>query len=123
MKISPRPEAKPGTPVNTLASLLNLGGPNGLVVFLALLVFFGARRLPPLSKNGKAFRSGYYSALREFSKSKDEIRQELDAELRNLGYSETRIERHRSVQSRLRAFINRRLSVWLSPVPAFQPTF
>ena len=56
--------------MNTLALLPNLMGPDGLVIFLFILLFFGAKRLPELAK-------GLGSAVREFSKAKDEIEHEI----------------------------------------------
>ena len=56
--------------MNSLALLPNLMGPDGLVIFLFILLFFGAKRLPELAK-------GLGSAVREFSKAKDEIEHEI----------------------------------------------
>jgi len=53
-----------------LASLFNLGGPDGLLIFLALLLLFGAKKLPELAK-------GLGTAVREFSKAKDDIQHEI----------------------------------------------
>jgi len=55
----------------TIVALLpNLLGGDGLVIFLILLLLFGAKRLPELAK-------GLGSAVREFSKAKDEIEHEI----------------------------------------------
>ena len=104
--------------MTSLALISNIFSGDGLVIFLIAFILVASKRLPPLAK---AFAKGFRSALRGFSKSKDEIRHELDAELQNLGYSATRIENRRSVQSHPSASICRRLSVWLFPAPAFQP--
>lgn len=53
-----------------LALLNNLMGPDSLIIFLFILLFFGAKRLPELAK-------GLGSAVREFSKAKDEIEHEI----------------------------------------------
>ncbi|MFN2476040.1 MAG: twin-arginine translocase TatA/TatE family subunit [Chthoniobacterales bacterium] len=54
----------------TLGSLMNLGGPDMIVVLLIILVLFGAKRLPDLAK-------GMGQAMREFHKAKDEFGHEL----------------------------------------------
>ncbi len=56
--------------MNILALLPNLFGGDGLIIFLILLLLFGAKRLPELAK-------GLGSAVREFSKAKDEIEHEI----------------------------------------------
>lgn len=45
-------------------------GFDGLLIFLVLLLLFGAKKLPELAK-------GLGSAVREFSKAKDEIHSEM----------------------------------------------
>ena len=52
--------------MNMLASLLNLGGPDLIVVAVIVLLLFGARKLPGLSR-------GLGEAMKEFSKAKDEF--------------------------------------------------
>ena len=50
--------------MTTLASLLNLGGPDVLIIALIVVLLFGAKRLPELARSmGRS--------LREFSKGKD----------------------------------------------------
>ena len=56
--------------MNTLASLLNLGGPDLIVVLVIVLLLFGAKKLPELAK-------GLGQAVKEFSKAKDEFEHEL----------------------------------------------
>ncbi|MHA3773162.1 Sec-independent protein translocase subunit TatA/TatB [Verrucomicrobiota bacterium sgz303538] len=56
--------------MNFLALLPNLAGPDGLVIFLIILLLFGAKKLPELAK-------GLGSAVREFSKAKDDIQSEI----------------------------------------------
>ncbi len=53
-----------------LASLMNLGGPDLIVILLIVLVLFGAKRLPDLAR-------GMGQAMKEFYKAKDEFAQEL----------------------------------------------
>jgi sec-independent protein translocase protein TatA len=50
--------------MNTLASLLNLGGPDVLIIALIVVLLFGAKRLPQLARS-------MGQSLREFSKGKD----------------------------------------------------
>lgn len=56
--------------MNILANLGGLFGGEGLVIFLVMLLLFGAKKLPELAR-------GLGSAIREFSKAKDEIEHEI----------------------------------------------
>ena len=56
--------------MNTLASLLNLGGPDLIIIMLIVLLLFGAKKLPELAR-------GMGQAVREFSKAKDEFEREV----------------------------------------------
>jgi sec-independent protein translocase protein TatA len=56
--------------MNILATFGNLGGVDGLFILLIILLLFGAKRLPELAR-------GLGSAVREFSKAKDEIEHEI----------------------------------------------
>lgn len=56
--------------LNLLASLMNFGGPDLIVILLIVLVLFGAKKLPDLAK-------GMGQAMREFHKAKDEFGNEL----------------------------------------------
>ncbi len=56
--------------VNFLASFMNLGGPDLLVILLIILVLFGAKKLPELAR-------GLGQAIKEFQKAKDEFTDEL----------------------------------------------
>src|SRR5438552_3253723 len=56
--------------MNSLALISNIFSGDGLIIFLILLLLFGAKRLPELAK-------GLGSAVREFSKAKDEIEHEI----------------------------------------------
>jgi sec-independent protein translocase protein TatA len=53
-----------------LASIMNLGGPDLIVILLIILVLFGAKKLPELAR-------GMGSAIKEFQKAKDEFTDEL----------------------------------------------
>src|SRR5215218_4910159 len=53
-----------------LATFGNIMGFDGLLIFLVLLLLFGAKKLPELAR-------GLGSAVREFSKAKDEIHSEM----------------------------------------------
>src|SRR6476646_6793723 len=54
----------------TIASIMNLVGPDMMVVFLIVLLLFGAKKLPELAR-------GMGRAVKEFSAAKDEIEREL----------------------------------------------
>jgi sec-independent protein translocase protein TatA len=53
-----------------LASFMNLGGPDLLIILLIVLVLFGAKKLPELAR-------GLGQAIKEFQKAKDEFTDEL----------------------------------------------
>jgi sec-independent protein translocase protein TatA len=53
-----------------LASIMNLGGPDLLIILLLVLVLFGAKKLPELAR-------GMGQAVKEFQKAKDEFSDEL----------------------------------------------
>jgi sec-independent protein translocase protein TatA len=53
-----------------LASFMNLGGPDLLVILVIILVLFGAKKLPELAR-------GLGQAIKEFQKAKDEFTDEL----------------------------------------------
>ncbi len=56
--------------MNILASLMNFGGPDLIVILLIVLVLFGAKKLPDLAR-------GMGQAMKEFQKAKDEFSDEL----------------------------------------------
>jgi sec-independent protein translocase protein TatA len=56
--------------MNILASLLNLGGPDLIIILLIVLLLFGAKKLPELAR-------GMGQAMREFTKAKDEFEREV----------------------------------------------
>jgi sec-independent protein translocase protein TatA len=56
--------------MNMLASFMNLGGPDLLIILLIVLVLFGAKKLPELAR-------GLGQAIKEFQKAKDEFSDEL----------------------------------------------
>jgi sec-independent protein translocase protein TatA len=58
------------TPTVTLAAFGNLFGPDTLVIFLIILIFFGAKKLPELARS-------LGQAMREFSKAKDDFEREI----------------------------------------------
>ncbi len=49
--------------MHTIASILNLGGPDMLVVLLIVLLLFGAKRLPGLAR-------GVGQSIKEFTRGK-----------------------------------------------------
>ena len=55
--------------MNTLL-LANIMGPQGMLILFVLLLLFGARKLPELAK-------GLGQAIREFSKAKNDISDEI----------------------------------------------
>ena len=57
--------------MNFLALLPNLAGPDMIIIFLIVLIMFGAKKLPELAK-------GLGQAVREFSKAKDDMNSELN---------------------------------------------
>ena len=54
----------------TIAFLPNLAGPDGIMILIIILLLFGAKKLPELAK-------GMGQAVREFSKAKDEVHNEI----------------------------------------------
>ena len=54
----------------TIASIMNLMGPDMIVVLLIVLLLFGAKKLPELAR-------GMGRAVKEFSAARDEIEREL----------------------------------------------
>jgi sec-independent protein translocase protein TatA len=56
--------------MNLLASFMNLGGPDLLVILVIILVLFGAKKLPELAR-------GLGQAIKEFQKAKDEFTDEI----------------------------------------------
>jgi len=58
--------------MNFLASIMNLGGPDLIVILLIILVLFGAKKLPELAR-------GMGSAIKEFQKAKNEFNDELQS--------------------------------------------
>jgi sec-independent protein translocase protein TatA len=53
-----------------IASILNLVGPDMMVIFLIVLLLFGAKKLPELAR-------GMGRAVKEFSAARDEIERGL----------------------------------------------
>src|ERR1700687_1293551 len=53
-----------------LASIMNLAGPDLIIILLIILVLFGAKKLPELAR-------GMGQAVKEFQKAKDEFGDEL----------------------------------------------
>jgi sec-independent protein translocase protein TatA len=56
--------------MSLIASLMNLGGPDLIVILLIVLVLFGAKKLPELAR-------GMGQAVKEFQKAKDEFSDEI----------------------------------------------
>ena len=54
----------------TIASIMNLMGPDMMVILLIVLLLFGAKKLPELAR-------GMGRAVKEFSTARDEIEREL----------------------------------------------
>jgi sec-independent protein translocase protein TatA len=53
-----------------IASILNLMGPDMMVILLIVLLLFGAKKLPELAR-------GMGRAVKEFSAARDEVEREL----------------------------------------------
>ena len=56
--------------VITIASIMNLMGPDMMVILLIVLLLFGAKKLPELAR-------GMGRAVKEFGAARDEIEREL----------------------------------------------
>jgi sec-independent protein translocase protein TatA len=56
--------------MNAIASIMNLAGPDLIIILLIVLVLFGAKKLPELAR-------GMGLAVKEFQKAKDEFGDEL----------------------------------------------
>ncbi len=56
--------------VITIASIMNLMGPDLMVIFLIVLLLFGAKKLPELAR-------GMGRAVKEFGAARDEVEREL----------------------------------------------
>jgi sec-independent protein translocase protein TatA len=54
----------------TIASIMNLMGPDMMIILLIVLLLFGAKKLPELAR-------GIGRAVKEFSAARDEIEREL----------------------------------------------
>jgi sec-independent protein translocase protein TatA len=59
-----------------IASILNLMGPDMLIIVLIILLLFGAKKLPELAR-------GMGRAVKEFSAARDEMERELKRSDRN----------------------------------------
>ena len=55
---------------NTIASIMNLMGPDMMVILLIVLLLFGAKKLPELAR-------GIGRAVKEFGAARDEVEREL----------------------------------------------
>lgn len=53
-----------------IAFLPNLAGPDGIIILIIVLLLFGAKKLPELAR-------GMGQAVREFSKAKDDVHNEI----------------------------------------------
>lgn len=56
--------------MDVIASIMNFGGPDLIVILLIVLVLFGAKKLPELAR-------GMGQAVKEFQKAKDEFTDEI----------------------------------------------
>ena len=56
--------------MSSIASIMNLAGPDLIIILLIILVLFGAKKLPELAR-------GMGQAVKEFQKAKDEFGDEL----------------------------------------------
>jgi sec-independent protein translocase protein TatA len=54
----------------TIATIMNLMGPDMMVILLIVLLLFGAKKLPELAR-------GMGRAVKEFSATRDEVEREL----------------------------------------------
>jgi sec-independent protein translocase protein TatA len=56
--------------MNPTVAFANLGGPELLIIFLVVLLLFGAKKLPELAR-------GLGKSVKEFKKAQEEFEQEL----------------------------------------------
>lgn len=56
--------------ITMIASLLNLGGPDMMIVLLIVLLMFGSKKLPELAR-------GMGRAVKEFTAARDDIERQL----------------------------------------------
>lgn len=70
----------------TLASLLNLAGPDMIVVLLIVLLLFGSKKLPELAR-------GMGKAVKEFGAARDEIQKGLSQPASSVAASTKSIDR------------------------------
>jgi sec-independent protein translocase protein TatA len=56
--------------LNMIASIMNLMGPDMMVILLIVLLLFGAKKLPELAR-------GMGRAVKEFGAARDEVEREL----------------------------------------------
>ena len=79
-----------------IAFLPNLAGPDGIMILIIILLLFGAKKLPELAR-------GMGQAVREFSKAKDEVHNEITrppaAEPERLAEPKTEVARETPVDS------------------------
>src|ERR1700758_621870 len=62
----------------TIASIMNLMGPDMMVILLIVLLLFGAKKLPELAR-------GMGRAVKEFGAARDEVERELSQSGSNRG--------------------------------------
>ena len=90
-----------------IASIMNLGGPDLIVILLIILVLFGAKKLPDLAR-------GMGQAIKEFQKAKDEFSDELH----NAGKNEPAKPDVRSAQATVPRIENAPASSATQPDPS-----
>ena len=69
----------------TIASIMNLMGPDMMVILLIVLLLFGAKKLPELAR-------GMGRAVKEFSAARDEVQRELSQSGPNVVASHARLD-------------------------------
>ena len=62
---------------STKIMLISLGGPEVILILVAVLLLFGAKRIPELAK-------GLGKGIREFKDASREIKREIDSEVKAL---------------------------------------
>jgi sec-independent protein translocase protein TatA len=62
----------------TIASIMNLMGPDMMVILLIVLLLFGAKKLPELAR-------GMGRAVKEFGAARDEVEREFNRSSPNIG--------------------------------------
>ena len=70
MKGCQRVEKRLDCPMNTTLAFMNLGGQEMIIIFVVILLLFGAKKIPELAR-------GLGKSMGEFKKARDEFEREI----------------------------------------------